>query len=300
MFSVIRGMLSSSLLLWEVAGYICTAVVVLGCIGEYVAEFTRVPRSDDARHKIAKLSLIVLTVGIAGELLTAIRSSQMSGRVIADLQATVRDARESASTAAGAATRAKAAADGAGTKAESVGKEADAIASKLTTLSQKTDAAGKSLTVLTEQVKPRSIFVMEKAGLLVNAAKPFARQSLEIRMYPAGIRDPKELDETRQLASTLRFLIGQVSGWSVSLAQGDDGWGVQVAVRRNSSEQTRKAADALVTALGDCGLMDSMGEKPKETPVKEGTAFDRENGPPDTIVLWVGERPEQIVNVREQ
>jgi len=270
MFSTIRGVLSSCLLFWEVAGYVCTGIVILGCVGEYVAEFTSIPRSKRERHRIARLSLIILTAGIAGELLTAIRSSQISGKVIADLQTTVREAKGSASDAADAAQRAKAAADG----------------------------AEKSLTLLRAQVIPRSVFVAEKAGILVNAMKPFAWQKLEIRTNLAGIRDPKEREETSLLESEIRFLVGQVSKWSITEASGDNGWGVSIAVRPNSSGRTREAARALATALGDCGLTDGLQQKPEAVVAEKGTQFERENGPPETIVLWIGEHPEQIVNVR--
>lgn len=77
MFSTTRDVLSS-LLFWEIAGYISTAIVILGCIGEYIAEFTCIPKSEGEKHRISKLSLIILIAGIAGELLTAVRSSQIS------------------------------------------------------------------------------------------------------------------------------------------------------------------------------------------------------------------------------
>src|ERR1700722_1832605 len=106
MFSAIRDVLSSSLLFWEIAGYVSTGIVILGCVGEYIADFTRIPKSEDEKHRISKLSLIILIVGIAGELLTAVRASQISGQVISDLQTTVADAKRSALGAADDAIRA--------------------------------------------------------------------------------------------------------------------------------------------------------------------------------------------------
>jgi len=60
--------------------------VGLGCIGEFVAEFTSLPKSEERRHKISKLSLIILILGIAGELLSAARTSQLSGQIIANIE----------------------------------------------------------------------------------------------------------------------------------------------------------------------------------------------------------------------
>ncbi len=78
--------LRSALRCWEWFGYASTAVVGLGCIGEFFAEFTAFPRSDQRKHKLAKLALIVLILGIAGELLSASRTSQLSGQIIADIE----------------------------------------------------------------------------------------------------------------------------------------------------------------------------------------------------------------------
>lgn len=96
MFSVVWSFLSSSLLFWEIAGYFSTAIVIFGCVGEYIAEFTKVPKDETSKHKWSKMSLIILTAGIAGELMTAIQSSAISGRVIANLEANVTRARQSA------------------------------------------------------------------------------------------------------------------------------------------------------------------------------------------------------------
>lgn len=78
--------LKSALRCWEWFGYISTAVVGLGCIGEFIAEFTSVSKCEQCKHKIAKLSLIILIVGIAGELLSAARTSQLSGQIIANIE----------------------------------------------------------------------------------------------------------------------------------------------------------------------------------------------------------------------
>lgn len=78
--------LKSVLRFWEGFGYISTAVVGLGCIGEFIAEFTSLPTCEQRKHKLAKLSLMILILGIAGELLSAARTSQLSGRIIANIE----------------------------------------------------------------------------------------------------------------------------------------------------------------------------------------------------------------------
>ncbi|MGO9589890.1 MAG: hypothetical protein ACLP3K_07580 [Candidatus Acidiferrales bacterium] len=84
---------------WEWFGYISTAVVGLGCVGECIAEFTSLPRSDQRKHKLARLSLMVLILGIAGELLSAVRTSQLSGQIIANIEERAADAEQKAGEA---------------------------------------------------------------------------------------------------------------------------------------------------------------------------------------------------------
>jgi hypothetical protein len=80
------GSLKAALNCWEWFGYISTAIVFIGCIGEFVAEFTSLPKSKESRDRLARLSLIVLILGIAGELLGQVRTSELSGPLIADTE----------------------------------------------------------------------------------------------------------------------------------------------------------------------------------------------------------------------
>lgn len=72
--------------MWEPAEYISTAVVFIGCVGEFFAEFTRFPKGESDKHKLARLSLILVIAGIAGELCATVRTSQLSGQVIASIE----------------------------------------------------------------------------------------------------------------------------------------------------------------------------------------------------------------------
>jgi len=71
---------------WESFGYASTAVVGLGCIEEFVAEFTAISKDENRKHKLSRLSLIILIFGIAGELLSAVRTSNLSGELIANIE----------------------------------------------------------------------------------------------------------------------------------------------------------------------------------------------------------------------
>jgi hypothetical protein len=80
------GSLKSALNCWEWFGYVSTAIVFIGCVGEFIAEFTHFPKSERSEKRLARLSLIVLILGIAGELLGAVRTSQLSGQLIANIE----------------------------------------------------------------------------------------------------------------------------------------------------------------------------------------------------------------------
>jgi hypothetical protein len=48
-------------------GYIATAVVILGCIGEYPVEFKDFPADPRKRRRFAKRSLLLLIAGLVVE-----------------------------------------------------------------------------------------------------------------------------------------------------------------------------------------------------------------------------------------
>jgi hypothetical protein len=159
----------------------------------------------------------------------------------------------------------------------------DAILSEA--LKEATDAETKLL-----KLQPREKLLMGGCSF-VKTVKPFAGQKIEIRTNFSGIKDPSDIEETREFVSSVDFLLGQVAGWSISKAQGDNGWGITLAVRRTSSPGTRNAANALASAFGDCELTNMQGNRPDSAVVDAGSVIDREHGPPDTIVLFIGERP---------
>jgi hypothetical protein len=91
--------LKSAIHWWEWFGYASTGVVGLGCIGEFIAEFTSVSKSEHRKHKLSRLSLIILIFGIAGELLSAVRTSNLSGELIANIEERAANAEQKAGEA---------------------------------------------------------------------------------------------------------------------------------------------------------------------------------------------------------
>jgi hypothetical protein len=204
------------------------------------------------------IGAILVVVGIVGELVFETRTFIVEDRETATISKEAGDAKLSALEAANAASRAE-------TSASSLQKQ-----------------------LLFQG--PRQNLLMGRCSF-VNAVKPFARQKIQIRTNSSGISDPNDVEEMREFVSSIKFLLGRVSKWSISDAQGENGWGVTIAVRRSSSSETRNAANALASAFGECGVADMQGDRPTSEITDAGSTFDREDGPPDTIVLFVGRHP---------
>jgi hypothetical protein len=71
-----------SLAFWEYVEDVATAVVLIGVIGEYIADFTEWGLTQ---KRLGKVFTLILIAGIAGELLAVVRTQQLSNREIAAL-----------------------------------------------------------------------------------------------------------------------------------------------------------------------------------------------------------------------
>jgi hypothetical protein len=73
---------------WEYGEYASAAVVILGVVGEFLADFSNVWRVRDVpdrRDKLRKLSTLVLIAGLAAELVCLVSTNVVSGHIIASL-----------------------------------------------------------------------------------------------------------------------------------------------------------------------------------------------------------------------
>jgi hypothetical protein len=69
---------------WEYCEYGSELLVCLGCVGEYVAEYTEW-RTKDFRSSLGKRSLVVLILGLGGGLFSLVRTNALAGVAIASL-----------------------------------------------------------------------------------------------------------------------------------------------------------------------------------------------------------------------
>ena len=85
---------------WESAEYFAEAFVILGCVGEFVAEFTHL-RTEEWRHSLGRASLLLLIAALGIELGALVRTNGLSGQEIAILNTVAADARTRAANAEG-------------------------------------------------------------------------------------------------------------------------------------------------------------------------------------------------------
>ncbi len=79
----------SSLVFWEWAEYISGAVVVVGVIGEYIADFRIVGKThkdEELKTRLGKISTVVLVVGLVVEIAAVANINMLAGRQIEQLK----------------------------------------------------------------------------------------------------------------------------------------------------------------------------------------------------------------------
>lgn len=91
--------LKSSLEFWFVVEYVSTVIVLLGVVGEYVAEFTAFAKRRRLTRPLGKFSTLVLIVGLAGELIGLGRTSAISDQLTAFLETRITEAERQAAEA---------------------------------------------------------------------------------------------------------------------------------------------------------------------------------------------------------
>jgi hypothetical protein len=101
-FLTLTVALWSSERFWEDTEYCSEAIVLFGCLGEFLTEYEHVLRGDDnraKRHRLGRAFAIILMVGIATELLALARTNELFSETIAALNKEAGDARRDAGNA---------------------------------------------------------------------------------------------------------------------------------------------------------------------------------------------------------
>jgi len=74
------GSLARALYWWEIAEYAFAALVTIGCVGEYIADFKNwfTGGVKERRDKLAKRSTLLLIFGLAFELMCLVKTNRIS------------------------------------------------------------------------------------------------------------------------------------------------------------------------------------------------------------------------------
>jgi len=97
--SLLSFWLMSPLDRWQAVQYVASAIVIVGALGGYLAEFHILRDNEEQRRTVAKLSTLVILAGLAIELLGLVRTSQLSEITIARLNDEAGSARREAGRA---------------------------------------------------------------------------------------------------------------------------------------------------------------------------------------------------------
>jgi hypothetical protein len=248
--------LKSALGCWEWAGYISTGVVFIGCVGEFFAEFTRFPAEEKKKRKLARLSLILVIAGIAGELLSTVRASQLSGLVIANVEAQAGDAKTSAEGAADAASRAKSFAQQAEGYATKANEKVDSFRLQIAQANERAAKAEKATederlarVKIEEKLAPRHL-TLEQQQVIARQLRRSPSQQVSIWSYGEDLEIKGFTEDIVNI-----FTPTEGSGWVlVGRFTGKDPHGrtiagVLIETRKGADERTLAAARLLVSAL---------------------------------------------------
>jgi len=251
--------------LWEIGEYLGEAIVLLGCIGEFVAEYTKI-RTDAWRHTLGRRSLIFLILGLGLGLLSLIKTNALSGIVITSLGNQIEDAgkkTERASDVANAAlSTAGKAVDNSGIaedKANNVDQRAGVIEKRLLIASSQIGIIEKDIAAQ----GPRAKLLSKVASKLAKTLARFAGQRVGLFVCgQQGAAGQETLDTWGVIANILGpDTVAGVTGakwrevptnlnWAANCGAAKGlGQGVTVIVSKRASESTMEAAIALGRGL---------------------------------------------------
>jgi len=221
--------LTRALSYWEYGEYACAVLVTIGCLGEYVSEFTDwfTAGIKERKERLARRSTLLLIGALALELVCLVRTNQVSGVVIGALDdramVALSDSNTAIAQAGTAATKAQAAEDTSGravaqsNKAEGVASRAmilaDGARTEADSFEAKITSAEEKAMRLEQQLAWRTI-TKEQSDKLKNSLGGFLAAlpaRLKIRVaYLAG--DPEGGEYADELAGALRTVGAEVLG----------------------------------------------------------------------------------------
>jgi hypothetical protein len=145
--------LATALTYWEWAEYVFSALVTVGCFGEYVAEFTHWWTDENKKKRLSKRSLLLLASALALELVCLVQTNRISGMLTGSLrdEAAAADSKaQSAMEKANAATTIAGDAEG---KSSLAADEAAKAQNTLTAVDERATTIGRNLSQMAEALR---------------------------------------------------------------------------------------------------------------------------------------------------
>ncbi len=222
---------------WEITEYISASVVLLAVMGEFTAEFTNLLKDESKRRRLAKASVLVLIAGLAVELVSLVRTSQLSNQIVAQLNQEAAQAKVEAGKAIERAGKADERASENEREAAQLRKDA----ARLDTLAEQERLARVKIE---GKLAPRNLS-SDQQRRIADKLRVFAGQKFEI--FPHRLEDKEATNFARRLGITL-----QAAGWKQQNNGGRRWWmteGVFVGAPKNATAKVADAVSSLVLAL---------------------------------------------------
>lgn len=166
---------------WEWAEYIAEGLVVLGCLGELVADLGEKWLGERRSKRLERWSTIVLILALTVSLTALVRTNELSGFVIGSLGDKAEEADRKAKSAIEDADEAQTLAQQASDTAGSAKTTADAATSRVAMVSTKAAQIDGHLTWVEYILSAR--FVQDEDGLRDELKKDFKESHIAFRSY---------------------------------------------------------------------------------------------------------------------
>jgi hypothetical protein len=244
--------LSTQLSRWEVAEYISAFFVAVACAGEGIADFTKwfTGGVKERKERLAKASTLLLIASLAIELVCLVKTNSLSGQLIGSLADKAEAADREARTALQNSSTAETEASTAKTDASSALTIASGARQEAATFKEEIKAAKKAAADANQKLADRKLTVAQQKTI-TDKLTQFAGQQYTVTAY----WDSKE---SLNLANNIHFSL-KAANWTYD----DEGSksmmlggmiGIFVACHPEADENTKRATEALVSALQAEGL----------------------------------------------
>jgi hypothetical protein len=297
--------------LWEIGEYSGEALVLLGCIGEFVAEYTSL-YADEWRHAVGRRSLLALILGLGVGLFSLIKTNALSGQIIASLGDHVKEAGGKAQVASDISDAALAKSKQADSKADNVGQRAEVIENRLLVASSQIGKIEKDIIAQ----GPRAKLLSKIAPRLASTLARFAGQRIGLFVCgQQGLPEQETLDAWAVIANILgpdkvAGIIGAKwkqeptnLNWATDCGAAKGlGLGVTIYVSKQAPKATMDAAIALGRGLSQ--VISPLVEKtpsivdPQVSKLMVERGFQNRESPwvapgadPGLITVVIGEHP---------